>query len=326
MRDAKKMRMLVTLALLMLVATSLGCFKVDMDVTLKPDLGMEMAMQMAIPLELAEQMDDDDTDDMSWADDVTVEDKDGMRVIRATSSVGGDEEVGGDEAELAAMRQKITHRLSTHYVLAMDLASAGEKAADDEGEKGEDDTQGDDDVDTAALEAMFSGMMSSFKFTMTAHMPGKIISTNGTQIDDNTVLFEVSMEDIMADEPMRLTAVSKLPSYSRIGRLSDQMIVAGADAEIAGRVVEYVNSGLLPDPPLQIDAKYKLGAEDYLALTQFIGRLDEQLSPDMTEAIVLTLGLNRDKVSLARIHKAQKAAAKADLRELAIARILNTLK
>lgn len=327
MRDAKKMKVLVTLGLLMLVATSLGCFKVNMDVTLKPDLGMEMAMQMAIPLELAQQMDDDDSSDMSWADNVTVEDKDGMRVISATSSVAAGEELGADEAELAAMRQKITHRLSTHYVLAMDLATADEKpAADEEGEKGEDDTEGDDGVDMKGLEAMLSGMMSSFKFTMTAHMPGKIISTNGTQLDDNTVLFDVGMDDLMGDKPTRLTAISKLPNYSRIGRLSDQMIMAGADADIAARVVEYVNSGLLPDPPLQIDAKYKLGAEDYLALTEFIGRLDEQLSPDMTEAIVITLGLNRDKVSPARIHRARKAAAEADLRELAIERILKTLK
>jgi hypothetical protein len=326
-RDAKKIRMLVTLGLLMLVVTSLGCFKVNMDATLKPDLGMEMAMEMAIPLELADQMDDDSTDGMSWADKVTVEEKDGMRIMRAISSVAAGEELGADEAALAAARQKVTHRLSTRYILTMDLAGGVNKPAADEDEgKGDDGTEGADDMDTEAMEALLSGMMSSFKFTMTAHMPGKIISTNGTQLDDNTVLFDVSMEDLMGDEPMRLTALSKLPSYARIGRLADQMILAGADADIATRVVQYVNAGLLPDPPLQIDAKYKLGAEDYLALTEFIGRLDEQLSPDMTEAMIIALGLNRDKISAARIHQAQKAAAEADLRELAIERILKTLK
>ncbi len=326
MRKSEQAKMLLSMGLLLLVATSLGCFKVDMDVTLKPDLGMEVGVKIAAPLEMADDMKIEGSGDFAGMENVKIEDTDTMRIVSGTATVGPEEQLGPEEqAKMQMMRQKVAHRLSTHYVFAMELP-AGEETAPEEEESGDEDTADEQEIDAEAMAALMAGMMSSLKISVTVHMPGRIVATTGTRVDDNTVLFDMSMQDFAADTPTQVTAVSRLPNYTNLGRLADQMIAAGADADVAGRLTEYLNWGLLPDPPVQTDARYKLSAGDYRELAELIAMLDEQLAPGMSEAIITNLGLNKDRVDPAQIRKARQAADGADLRAMAVEKVLSTLK
>ncbi len=326
MRNSEKAKMLLSLGLLMLVATSLGCFKIDMDVTLKPDLGMEVGVEIAAPLEMAENMEIEAFGGFAGMENVKVEDTDTMRIVSGTATVGPAEQLGPEEeAKMQMMRQKVAHRLSTHYVFVVELPAA-EQAAPEQEESGDEDTADEEEIDAEGMAALMAGMMSSLKIGVTVHMPGRIVATSGTRIDDNTVLFDMSLQDFTSDAPTQLTAVSRLPNYTNLGRLADQMIAAGADADVAGRLAEHLNWGLLPDPPVQTDPEYKLSAGDYRELAELIAVLDEQLTPGMTEAIITNLGLNKDRVNPAQIQKAKQAAEAADLKNMAVATILEAMK
>ncbi|GEM_PF-3947689 len=326
MQKCEQVKMLLSWGLVVLVATSLGCFKVDMDVTLKPDLGMEVGMQIAVPLEIANQMESADFGDLSGMDEVKVEDTETMRVVSGIATVGAGEQLGPEEqAKMQMMRQKVAHRLSTRYVFVMDLPT-GEQLAPGQEETAEKGAADEEEPDFEGMAALMAGLMSSLKITLTAHMPGRIISTSGTRRDDHTALFEMSLQDFAAEAPRQLTAVSRLPNYTNLGRLADQIIAAGGDPEVAARLAEYLDWGLLPDPPVQTDVKYKLSADDYRQLAELIARLDEQLAPGMTEAVISKLGLNKDRVEPAQIRKARQAADSTDLRAMAVEKVVVTLK
>jgi len=317
-------KMLLAVGLLVLVATSLGCFKMDLQVTLKPDLGMDVGMQMVMPLKMGAQMEAPDLKDMGGMENVKVQETDKERIISGSRALGPDEQLGAEEeAQMEMMRQKVPHRLSTYYVFVMELpAGEGEGAKEPPSGEG----AADDEESAAAMEAMMEGMLSSFKFDLTVHMPGRIVSTSGTRVDDNTVRFSLTMQDLNSDTRPRLTAISRLPNYTNLGRLSDQMIAAGGEYFTAARMVEYLNCGLLPDPPTEIDAKDKLGTADYAALAELIAVLDDQLAPGLTEAVIAKLGLNKDRVEPSRIRKAREAVRDADLRTLAVDAVLKALQ
>ena len=108
MRKSEQAKMLLSLGLLMLVATSLGCFKVDMDVTLKPDLGMAVGVKIAAPLEMARDMKIEDSGDFAGMENVKVEDTDTMRIVSGTATVGPAEQLGPvEQAKMQMMRSPL---------------------------------------------------------------------------------------------------------------------------------------------------------------------------------------------------------------------------
>lgn len=317
--------MLAIVAVTALAVTMSGRFKVDMGVKVKPDLGIDADFRFAVPLGFAEMMDDGDFTDMKGFDDVTVTDVGDMRVMTAKGSLAPGEQLGNAEQQAMPMERKaIQHRLTTRYVVKNEIpvnetmknAMGAPEEMGDEGPA----------LDMDGMAGLMSGLMSSFKITTTISMPGRIVETNGTLLDANTAEFVLTFDDLSAQEPARMNVVSALPNYAHIGRLADQMILAGGDDEDVARLPEYVRQGLLPDPPMDVVSKYKLGAEDYLALVEIISALNESFSPEIAAGVVQKLGLNKDRVDADYIRNVRTAIGNADLAELAVGKVSAALK
>ncbi|HCU36743.1 MAG TPA: hypothetical protein DGT21_15230, partial [Armatimonadetes bacterium] len=186
---------------------------------------------------------------------------------------------------------------------------------------------GDEQIfDPTQLAGLMSGFFSGFEFAVNVHMPGRLLSTSGRDAGGGTAAFVLGFEDMMKQEPTRLTAMSSLPNYAHLGRLADQMILAGGDAATVGQLGAYLDAGLLPDPPLEISRQYKLTPDDYLLLTTIIATLDRQLPTSMTEAIIKQLGLNADDVRPEQIRAVAAAVAGKDLQGLAVDSIVKAVK
>ena len=316
-----RLRVLLVLGAAAVALTTLGCFKANLEVDLKPDLAMNIAAEMRMPSEfMTEEMSPADVADL---DQVTVEQIDGMHVIRGTRRLGPGETLAAEETDrgMEIMRQKVARRLSTRYIFVAEFA--GNPMPTEEGPVAADDEQA---FDPTQLTGLMSGFFSGFEFGVNVHMPGRLLSTSGTDAGGGTASFVLGLDDMMTEEPTRLTAMSSLPNYAHLGRLADQMILAGGDAATVGQLPAYLDAGLLPDPPLEISREYKLAPEDYLLLTTIIATLDRQLPTGMTEAIVKRLGLNADDVRPEQIRAAAAAVAGKDLQGLAIDSIVKAIK
>lgn len=329
MRQAR-LRVLLILGAAAVALTTVGCLNANLDVDLKPDLAMNVGVEMRIPSELmTEGMGPSDVADL---DQVTVEEVEGMHVIRGTKHLGPGELLAPEDTEkgMEMMRQKVAHRLSTRYIFAAEFAGnpmpTGEEPAPGSDEQTA--VTGDDAelFDPTALTGLMSGFLSGLQFSVNVHMPGRLLSTSGQDVGGSTAVFSLGLEQMMSAEPTRLLAVSRLPNYAHLGRLADQMILAGGDAATVGQLAAYLDAGLLPDPPLEISRQYKLAPEDYLLLTTVIATLDEQLPAGMTESIIKRLGLNADDVRPEQIRSTAKAIAGKDLGAMAVDSIVTAIK
>ncbi len=330
------LRILLVLGAAAAVLGTLGCFNANLDIKLRPDLAMDVGVEMRIPSEFMTE--DSGPGEMADFDQMTVEIVDGTHVIRGVRRLAPGEMLAADDADqgMEMMRQKVARRLSTRYIFVAEFTgSASPMAADspfsmDEADAEGADPEGAGDDEGAFDPRMFEGFVSSFfsgfEFGMTVQMPGRLLSTTGEDLGGGATRFSLGLDQVMSNEPARFMAVSSLPNYSHLGRLADQMMLAGGDAAVVGQLPAFLDAGLLPDPPLEISAQYKLGPEDYLLLATIIATLDAQLPTGMTEAIVKRLGLNADDTRPEQIHAAAKAVAGKDLPALAVEGVLKSIK
>jgi hypothetical protein len=314
------MKRLLSMAAVVLIVVCTGCMTVDMGITVSPDMSAEVGVKITAPIEMAEQIEDFGT--LPDMDDVAVEDTETTRTVSGKKLLGPDEafDAGEDGAGPSIIRQQVRHRLSTHYIFAMELPTdnplAPEEDADDEQE-----------LDPGQLAAMMSGLMATFKIDVTVRLPGQIVSTTGEIVGTDTAVFHLTMQDLSNADSPKLTAVSKMPDFTALGQLTDEVVASGTLWTIARDDLPlYLEAGLLPDPPQNADGQYALAAADYGRLAQLIAALRAALPDDMVKAVVEQLGLNRDTTSSDEIARAADAVSGIDLDELVLQTVLSSLR
>jgi hypothetical protein len=314
------MKRLLSMAVVVLIVVCTGCMTVDMGITVSPDMSAEVGVKITAPIEMAEQIEDFGT--LPDMDDVAVEDTETTRTVSGKKLLGPDEafDAGEDGAGPSIIRQQVRHRLSTHYIFAMELPTdnplAPEEDADDEQE-----------LDPGQLAAMMSGLMATFKIDVTVRLPGQIVSTTGEIVGTDTAVFHLTMQDLSNADSPKLTAVSKMPDFTALGQLTDEVVASGTLWTIARDDLPlYLEAGLLPDPPQNADGQYALAAADYGRLAQLIAALRAALPDDMVKAVVEQLGLNRDTTSSDEIARAADAVSGIDLDELVLQTVLSSLR
>lgn len=321
-RDAG-LRTVLGLAAMVLAMAVTGCMTVNMDITVRPDLAMDVGMRITAPLEMADQM--ENFGELPGMDEVTVEQDATTRSVSGRKLLGPGEDFSvGEDPGPTIIRQRSERRLSTHYVFAMELPAdqqPDQPAAPEPGADVQDQQQ-----DREQLQAMVSGLMSTFRINVTVRLPGQIVSTGGEVVEADTVVFHLTMQDISGEEPPNLTVVSRLPNYSRLGSMTDQLITSGSDCATAGRLPLYLEAGLLPDPPADADGQYKLDTADYGRLAESIAVLEQHLPADMVTAIIRDLELNQETVGAEDIEKTYNAALSGDLRDLILRAVLSALQ
>lgn len=230
------------------------------------------------------------------------------------------------------MRSKQEHRLSTQYMVGMELPKMDEAMGEGPAPtQPAPDAESPEDAEAQrqqeeAIGMMMSGMMSSFEYNLEITLPGTITTTSGEHIAPDTVRYAFNWKEMSEQQDGKLLVTSRVPNYTRIGRLADQMVAAGADPLIGLQLIQYVNDGLLPDPPVDVDADTKLSADDYLKLTEIIQALDAQLQPQVTTGIITETGLNSNDVTHEQVSRAHKAIEKLDLQQVAVDDIKSTIK
>lgn len=311
-----------------LVFACTGCFKATTDIAVRPDLGVDFAVTMGVPRQFAEQMEGAPGDEMGM-DKVETYTEGDWYYMRGMKSVEGKKEVEmPSEANATFTRTMQEHRLSNRYLLKMDLPSPaqGMDMAGEQMPQQAPSAEGEQAEQQEAIKAMMSGMMSGFEYSINVTMPGMIASTSGEKIAPDTVKFSLGWEELQKQEAQQLVVGSVLPSYTRIGRLADQLVLAGADPLVGLHLVQYVNDGLLPDPPIETDAEKKLQAADYLTLVRIIETLDTSLTPEMTTKIINSAGLNADDCTSGQIDRAYGAIRDMDLQAVAVSDIAKKLQ
>jgi hypothetical protein len=313
------MKRLLSMAVVVLIVVCTGCMTVDMGITVRPDMSAEVGVKITAPIEMAEQI--EDFGELPDMDDVAVEDTETTRTVSGRKLLGPDEafDAGEDGAGLSIIRQQVRHRLSTHYIFAMELPAdnplAPEGDADDEQE-----------LDPGQWAAMMSGLMATFKIDVTVRLPGQIVSTTGEIVATDTVVFHRTMQDLSNGDSPKLTVVSKMPDFTALGQLTDEVVASGTPWTIARDLPLYLEAGLLPDPPQNADGQYALAAADYGRLAQLISALRAALPDDVVRAVVEQLGLNRDTTSSDEIARAADAVSDIDLDELVLQAVLSSLR
>jgi hypothetical protein len=313
------MKRLLSMAAVVLIVVCTGCMTVDMGITVRPDMSAEVGVKITAPIEMAEQI--EDFGELPDMDDVAVEDTETTRTVSGRKLLGPDEafDAGEDGAGLSIIRQQVRHRLSTHYIFAMELPTdnplAPEEDADDEQE-----------LDPGQWAAMMSGLMATFKIDVAVRLPGQIVSTTGEIVGTDTVVFHRTMQDLSNADSPKLTVVSKMPDFTALGQLTDEVVASGTPWTIARDLPLYLEAGLLPDPPQNADGQYALAAGDYGRLAQLIAALWAALPDDMVRAVVEQLGLNRDTTSSDEIARVADAASDIDLDELVLQTVLSSLR
>lgn len=313
------MKRLLSMAAVVLIVVCTGCMTVDMGITVRPDMSAEVGVKITAPIEMAEQI--EDFGELPDMDDVAVEDTETTRTVSGRKLLGPDEafDAGEDGAGLSIIRQQVRHRLSTHYIFAMELPTdnplAPEEDADDEQE-----------LDPGQWAAMMSGLMATFKIDVAVRLPGQIVSTTGEIVGTDTVVFHRTMQDLSNADSPKLTVVSKMPDFTALGQLTDEVVASGTPWTIARDLPLYLEAGLLPDPPQNADGQYALAAADYGRLAQLISALRAALPDDMVRAVVEQLGLNRDTTSSDEIARAADAVSGVDLDELVLQTVLSSLR
>ena len=117
-----RLRVLLVLGAAAIALTTLGCFKANLEIDLKPDLAMDIAAEMRVPSEfMTEEM---NPADAAGLDEVTVGQVDGMHVIHGTRRLGPGETLAAEETDrgMEIMRQKVARRLSTRYIFVAEFA------------------------------------------------------------------------------------------------------------------------------------------------------------------------------------------------------------
>ena len=313
------MKRLLSMAAVVLIVVCTGCMTVDMGITVRPDMSAEVGVKITAPIEMAEQI--EDFGELPDMDDVAVEDTETTRTVSGRKLLGPDEafDAGEDGAGLSIIRQQVRHRLSTHYIFAMELPTdnplAPEEDADDEQE-----------LDPGQWAAMMSGLMATFKIDVAVRLPGQIVSTTGEIVGTDTVVFHRTMQDLSNADSPKLTVVSKMPDFTALGQLTDEVVASGTPWTIARDLPLYLEAGLLPDPPQNADGQYALAAADYGRLAQLISALRAALPDDMVRAVVEQLGLNRDTTNADEIARAADAVGGVDLDELVLQTVLSSLR
>lgn len=321
-------RWLGVVAAVLIVACT-GCMTVDIDIMVEPDMSAEIGMKITAPLEMAEQIEDFGT--LPNMVDVTVEDTETTRTVSGRKLLGPDEilDAAEDGAGPNIIRQQVRHRLSTHYVFALEMPTDNPMVPEGNAEEQKVVPEGapdEQELDPGQLAAMVSGIMSSFKIDVTVCLPGQIVSTTGERVGVETVAFHLTMQDLSGGDGPKLTAVSKMPDYTTLGQLTDEAVASGTPWTIARDLPLYLEAGLLPDPPQNADGQYALTASDYGRLAQLIAALGAVLPDDMVRAVVEQLGLNRDTTSSAEIARIADAVDGIDIDELVLQAVLSSLR
>ncbi len=311
----------IALAMILMVC---GCFKATTRVAVKPDLGVDFSVTMAVPKQFAEKMSEEPQEDMKM-DEVKTYTEGDWYYIEGKKSVAGTKELQiPSAAEATFMRSKQEHRLSTRYMMGMELPKMDEAMGQTPAPaQPSPDAESPEDAEAQrqqeeAIGMMMSGMMSSFEYNLEVTLPGTITTDAGEHIAPDTVRYAFNWKEMSQQEDGKLLVTSRVPNYTRIGRLADQMVAHGAASLIGLQLIQYVNDGLLPDPPVDMEADRKLSADDYLKLTQIIEALDAQLQPEVTTGIINETGLNRNDVTHDHVSKAHKAIQAMDLQQVAV--------
>ncbi|MFP3902599.1 MAG: hypothetical protein ACLFWB_00020 [Armatimonadota bacterium] len=325
-------RPMMTVVVLAVIVTVCGCFKATTGVAVRPDLGVDFSVTMAVPAEFAEDMAEKPGDEMEMDEMKTYTEGD-WYYIEGRKSVAGTEELQiPAAAEATFIRSRQEHRLSTRYMVGVELPKMDEAMGQTPAPaQPSPDAESPEDAEAQrqqeeAIGMMMSGMMSGFEYNLEITLPGTITTTSGERIAPDTVRYAFSWKEMSQQEDGKLLVTSRVPNYTRIGRLADQMVGRGAEPLIGLRLVQYVSDGLLPDPPVDMESDKKLSAEDYLKLTQIIEALDAQLQPEVTTGIINEIGLNASDITPAQVALAHTAVEALDLQEMAVEDIQGAMK
>jgi len=143
----------------------------------------------------------------------------------------------------------------------------------------------------------FEGLMKELQPAFYAHMPGRLVETNGEQVDEWTARWQfdpASLEQGLA----ALTACSGLPDAKTLDGLA-RRLGSHLQREVDPVVLtELVFRRLLPDPVVEVRNQAQLDVHLYGTMFALVTGLDEVVGPEKTDAVVKALGLTGDEPDL----------------------------
>lgn len=285
-----------------------GCIKVGVDMTVAPDGSSSAKMVMGIDKNL-DQMGEasggpfeeltKSPEAKRWT--VREYEEGNWKMTEAVGKAGpGEALFTGEDAPKLTLRTG-HRRLTTRYMLTLQTpvpqglpdAPAGE--------------------DNEQMAQLMGTMMSTMEIKFALTGPGQVVATTGTVTGPGRAEWKLGMQDLSAKTMPDFKVTTELINWTNVGRLADQIAARGNMYDAGVMLAGAVDRHLLPNPPANTAAKNKLGAAEYEALLGIIARLDEQLSPEATAAVMEKTGLSDEDVTAAKVRAAHTRLMQADL-------------
>lgn len=288
-----------------------GCVKVGVDMAVAPDGSSSATMLMGIDKNLEEMGEPSGNpfaelasgpDAKRWK--VREYTEGNWKMVEAVGKAAPGEMLFTDEDAPKLTVRTGQHRLTTRYNITLQAGmpeDLGDAAA-----------AGGDEQMAKLVGAMMGSM--EFKFALTG--PGQVVATTGTITGPGRAEWNLGVKDLSAKAIPDFKVTTELVNWTNLGRLADQIAARGAMYDAGIRLADAVDRRLLPNPPANIRASDKLSAADYEALLEIIERLDGQLSPEATTAVMHRTGLSDEDVTPAKVQNAHARLMKADLQSL----------
>ena len=141
------------------------------------------------------------------------------------------------------------------------------------------------------------GLMKELQPAFYAHMPGRLIETNGERVDEWTARWQFDPASL-GQGLAAMTARSELPDAKTLEGLAGRL-GAHLQREVDPvALTELVFRRLLPDPVVEVRNQAQLDVHIYGTMFTLVSGLDEIVGPEKSDAVVKALGLTGDEPDL----------------------------
>jgi hypothetical protein len=140
-------------------------------------------------------------------------------------------------------------------------------------------------------------LLQEMQPALVVHMPGRLVATNGEQVDEWTARWRLDPAKLM-EGPPKMTVCSELPDPATVAGLA-QRLGSHLDREADPTALsELVYRGLVPNPVVEERHPERLDVGIYGALFSLATGLDEVIGPDKCGEVMRALGLVQDEPEL----------------------------